>query len=260
MLIKVPFTNTKGAYREGIAEGTVKAPDEILKAIEDVWSNENYKSIELEQRQIKEISSCEKIFDEAKEFLKKDEKVVFLGGDHSISYDLARAFKEFYKRSGLLVFDAHLDCMPPHKFPNHEEWLRALIEKKIFSTREIVHVGLRAACLEEINFAKERKLLFFSCKELFENFKKNVQKIVEKVRRFEKLYISIDIDAIDPVFAPGVAYIEPGGLTSREFLYLIQKLSVLKNLKAIDLVCVNPEKDFKGMTAKLAAKIVAELL
>lgn len=266
MLVKVPFTNTKGAYYETISDGTIKAPDKILEIFKEIWMDESYKKsidfLELE-KQIKEIHFQEKIFEEAKKIFEKGkkvkQKVIFLGGDHSITYSLARAFKEIYSHNyGLLVFDAHLDCMPCHKIPNHEEWLRALIERENFT--KIIHVGLRAPCLEEINFAKEKKLPLFSCKELFKNFKRNAEKIIKNLKKFENLYVSIDLDVVDPAFAPGVSCPEPCGLTSREFLYLIQKLSKLDNLKAVDLVCVNPEKDLNNMTIKLAAKIIAELL
>ena len=79
-------------------------------------------------------------------------------------------------------------------------------------------------------------------------------------RRWEAIYLSIDIDVLDPAFAPATGYPEPGGLTSRELLYSLGRLRMLKSLKAIDLVEVNPRLDQKGQTVKLAARILAELL
>jgi len=76
----------------------------------------------------------------------------------------------------------------------------------------------------------------------------------------KELYVSIDIDVIDPAFAPGTGYCEPGGLSTRDFLYLIQRINKLKNLKAIDLVEINPDKDKENMTVKLGAKILSELI
>lgn len=261
LFVKVPFTNTKGAWREGISDGTIKAPDSIVRSMEDIWMDEscqvNIESLELEKK-VKTMTCQEKIFEEAKNFFQTvKERLIFLGGDHSISYDIVKAFNEVYGDSGLLVFDAHLDCMPAHRIPNHEEWLRALIENG-FNAGSIVHVGLRAPCLEEINFAKN-KISIFSCKDIFQDFKRNVENIIKDVKKFGSLYVSIDIDVVDPAFAPGVAYIEPGGLSSREFLYIIQKIKILENLKAIDIVCVNPEKD-NGLTVKLASRVLAELL
>jgi agmatinase len=70
----------------------------------------------------------------------------------------------------------------------------------------------------------------------------------------------LDIDVVDPAFAIATGYKEPGGLTSREFIYIIQRLNKIKNLKAIDLVEINPEKDVNGLTVKLGAKILSELI
>ena len=73
---------------------------------------------------------------------------------------------------------------------------------------------------------------------------------METARQWPALYISIDIDAVDPAFAPGTGYIEPAGLTSRELIYLVQRFKLLKNLKMVDLVEINPEKDFTTKTPK----------
>ena len=76
---------------------------------------------------------------------------------------------------------------------------------------------------------------------------------------FESLYISIDVDVLDPAFAPGTGYIEPGGLTTRELLFFLHRLKKLKNLKAYDLVEINPKKDVNDMTSKVGAKLLVEL-
>jgi len=73
-------------------------------------------------------------------------------------------------------------------------------------------------------------------------------------------YVSIDIDVIDPAFAPATGYCEPGGLTSRQFLYIIQRINKIKNLKAVDIVEINPDKDGGEKTVKLGAKILSELI
>ena len=83
---------------------------------------------------------------------------------------------------------------------------------------------------------------------------------MEQARNFSDLYISIDIDILDPAFAPGTGYIEPAGLSTRELIYLIQRIKLLKNIKKYDLVEVNPDKDINNMTSKVAAKIIKELI
>jgi len=76
----------------------------------------------------------------------------------------------------------------------------------------------------------------------------------------KELYVSIDIDVLDPAFAPGTGYREPGGLSSRDFIYLVQRINKIKNLKAVDIVEINPDKDIKNQTVKLGAKILSELI
>ena len=83
--------------------------------------------------------------------------------------------------------------------------------------------------------------------------------LMENSRNFEELYISIDIDSLDPSIAPGTYYTEPNGLTLNQLLYFLRRLKLLKNIKKIDLVEVNPEIERK-ITIKTAAKIIAELL
>jgi arginase family enzyme len=78
----------------------------------------------------------------------------------------------------------------------------------------------------------------------------------------KELYVSIDIDVIDPAFAPSTGYPEVGGLTSRQFIYLIQRINKIKNLRAIDLVEINEKQDKQNnnLTINLGAKILAELI
>ena len=91
----------------------------------------------------------------------------------------------------------------------------------------------------------------------------NLQDTCDTIMEFsdgKELYVSIDIDVVDPGFAPGTGYREPGGLSSRDFIYLVQRINKIKNLKGIDIVEINPEKDRDNLTVKLGAKILGELI
>jgi arginase family enzyme len=93
------------------------------------------------------------------------------------------------------------------------------------------------------------------------NFLEDLNNSIESIMEFsngKELYISIDIDFIDPAFAPGTGCPESGGLSSNEFLYLIERMSKMKNLKAIDLVEINPKKDLNSLTVKLGADILSK--
>ena len=125
---------------------------------------------------------------------------------------------------------------------------------------KVIIVGLRNWHSNEYNFLKDKKVKYFTMKEVFE---RGVREICDSVmfvaKQWPSLYLSIDIDAVDPAFAPGTGHKSPGGLTSRELLYFVQRLMNLHNLKMFDIVEINPAKDVNNLTVKLGAKIIREL-
>ena len=271
IIVKVPGINGLGKTK-----GCEKAGNAILKSTKEIYSNEQGKPIDSRLFDLEEIhldnndlkKTNELIYKNSFDLFNNKPKAIFLGGDHSISYSLARAFLDYcqssepVKKPCLIVFDAHPDCMEPvdKDFPSHEEWLRQLIEEG-FPTENILLVGTRNADPEESNFLREKGIRNIS----LNNFLDDIENACDTIMEFssgKELYLSIDIDVIDPAFAPATGYKEPGGLTSRQFIYLIQRLNKIKNLKAVDLVEINPEKDkgFDSITTKLGAKILAELL
>ena len=148
--------------------------------------------------------------------------------------------------------------MPPVKNPTHEEWLRALIEKG-FPAESIMLVGIINSDVEEIKFLAKNKIKVMN----IDNLLLNIEDACDTIMEFsngKELYLSLDIDVVDPAFAPGTGYKEPGGLTSRQLIYLIQRLNKVKGLKGIDIVEINPLLDKEGLTVKLGAKILSELL
>ncbi len=269
-IVKVPGINGLGKTR-----GCESAGNEILKCIrEEIYSNESGRKIDLERQDLEEIhldnSNLEVtnklIYKNAFKIFEEKPKTIFLGGDHSVSYSLTRAFLDYCENSGrepcLIVFDAHPDCMPvtkgSEKYPNHEEWLRALIEQG-FPAKNVLLVGVRNSDEKENAFLKEKKIKSVTMKSLLENIEETCEVIMEFSDKKE-LYVSVDIDVIDPAFAVGTGYREPGGMTSREFLYVLQRMDKVKNLRAWDLVEINPKKDRDNLTVKLGAKIVSEIL
>ncbi len=266
-VVKVPCINGLGKTK-----GCEKAGNAILNSLEDIQSNEQNKPIEVRLLDLEEIHldnsnvelSNELIYKNSYKIFGVKPKAIFLGGDHSISYSIGKAFLEHCIDSGkepcLIVFDAHADCMQPMPEPSHEEWLRKLIEEG-FPKENVLLVGVRNMWKEEIQFINEKKVKMINMNQLLDNLQDTCDTIME-FSNGKELYISIDIDILDPAFAPGTEYLETGGLSSREFIYLIQRLNKIKNLKAVDLVEINPEKDekYNNITVKLGAKILSELL
>jgi len=264
-IVKVPAINGLGKTK-----GCERAPNAVLEALKDIHSNESGKPIDSHLLDLEEIHldnsdlelSNNLIYKNSFKMFETQPKTIFVGGDHSISYSLTRGFfdscQNFGKEPCLIVFDAHADCMAPMKEPTHEEWLRKLIEDG-FPTQNILLVGVRNLWRDEMIFLNENKIKIISMNQLTEN----LQDICDTIMEFsggKELYVSIDIDVVDPVFAPGTGYQEPGGLTSRQFLYLIQRINKIKSLRGIDIVEINPGKDENNKTIKLGAKILGELI
>jgi len=266
-IVKVPGINGLGKTK-----GCEGAGNAILKALKDVWTSEEGKEVDSSKIDLEEIhldnSNLEitnkLIYKNAFEMYEEQPKTIFLGGDHSVSYSLTRAFFDYCQNSGkepcLIVFDAHADCMPVTKgaenFPTHEEWLRKLIEDG-FPTKNILLVGGRNFLKEESDFLKSHKIKTISMNQLLLNIEDSCDIIME-FSSGKELYLSIDIDAVDPAFAPSTGYCESGGLTSRQMIYLIQRLNKVKGLRAIDIVEINEKEDKEGITVKLGAKLLSE--
>ena len=238
MIIKIPYT-------DGEHTGCAKAPDAIIEILKSVWGNSDGRSFKKP-----EVKTCT-----------IDSIIpgnIYLGGDHTITYYTVKEFVKNHSNVGFIVFDAHPDVFQAFDKPTHQDYLKFLIEEKILRPENIIVIGTRAAHPDEIKYYEEKRIKYY--KEQGLDLESVTDGITEFLQQFDAVYLSIDMDIVDPAFAPGVSYIEPSGLTSRELMYFVNRLKQLSNLKAIDLVEVNPENDINGMTVKLAAKIIAEFL
>jgi agmatinase len=263
MIVKVPGINGLSKTR-----GCRNAGNIILESLDEIASNESGKLIDRKLLNLEEIhvdnenlEEQEKlIYENAKEIIGKNDRVIFLGGDHSISFPIGKAFLDLNKEKEpcLIVFDAHADCMIAGKNPSHEEWLRALVEQG-FPDKNILLVGARNLWQDEIKFLAEKKIRKIGVNELMLDLEEVTDSIME-FSNGKNLYVSFDIDVVDPAFAPGTGYKEPGGLTARQAVYIVSRISRMKNLRVFDIVEVDEKKDYENSTGKLAAKLLAELL
>lgn len=257
-LIKVPFSG--GGL--GKANGAEKAPDVVVGKLKELYSNEDGERVEFEIEEVKLNQT--NIEETNKEIEKKiseiKEKVIIIGGDHSITYPCFKGFIKNNPGGGIIVFDAHPDCENNFSPPTQEDYLRVLIEEDFLDAKNVVIIGIRNWDSKEIEFLEKKKIKYYSMKSIFEYGAKEICELVmEKALKWPSLYLSVDIDAVDPAFAPGTGYNEPGGLTSRELLHFIQRIKRMKNFKMADIVEINPSKDCCDLTVKLGAKIVGEL-
>ncbi len=177
------------------------------------------------------------------------DKVLSLGGDHSITYPIIKAFSKKFKNLTILHIDAHPDLYDEfegNKFSHACPFARIMEEG--LATR-LVQVGIRTMAKHQREQADKFGVEVIQMKDF------------NPIHRFDfmgPVYISLDIDAIDPAFAPGVSHHEPGGFTSREVISILQNLP--PTVVGADLVEFNPTRDPSGITAMLAAKLYKELL
>lgn len=184
-----------------------------------------------------------------KNHLNSNTKVFTLGGDHSITFPIIKAHAEKYPKLDILHIDAHADLYDDYEGDKHSHAcpFARIMENKLAA--RLVQVGIRTLNTHQAEQAQKFHVEVHQMKDL------DLTKIV----KFENpLYISLDMDAFDPAFAPGVSHHEPGGLSSRQVINFIQNIDA--EVIGADIVEYNPPKDFQNMTAFLAAKMMKELL
>ena len=263
-LIKIPFS---GAGL-GHGNGANAAPDAIIEQFKELFTNEQglNPNFEIDSISVDEsnIGDSHKSIETYCETIK--DKSIFLGGDHSITHPVVKGFKKSLVDRGLdpellfIVFDAHPDLMDDFRPPTQEDYLRVLIEDGTLKSKNVVLIGTRNWDKQELDYLEEKKINYYSMNEIL---KKGMVAVIDEILSSsdyaKNIYLSIDIDAVDPVEAIGTGYLEHGGLSSRELIYCVQEIAKSKRLLAADIVEVNPSKDIKNMTSKLAAKLVFEL-
>lgn len=196
-----------------------------------------------------EISEYFDIEQITKKHLDEDKKILTLGGDHSIAFPIIKAHFTKYPKLDILQIDAHSDLYDEFEGDKYSHACPfARIMENGFATR-LVQVGIRTLSTHQAEQADKFGVEIHQMRNLD----------LGKFKKFENpLYITLDLDGIDPAFAPGVSHHESGGLTSRQVIDLIHNLDA--NVIGADIVEYNPTKDLHDMTAFLAAKLMKEIL
>ncbi|KYF75848.1 agmatinase [Sorangium cellulosum] len=189
--------------------------------------------------------------------------VLALGGDHSVTLPLLRAHARRFGPLGVVHLDAHPDTwhreFDEHPY-SHGTSFRRAIEEKIIDPSRYVQVGLRGPTPEAVDWqwARERGVRAITMDDVAELGLPAVIRTMREVLR-GPIYVSLDVDAADPAFAPGTGTPEVGGFTSREMLRLVRGLRGIE-LVGCDVVEVSPPYDHGDITAILAANLAFELL
>ena len=197
------------------------------------------------------------------ELIDKGARVICIGGDHTITYGTLRAFHRKYGQVALVHFDAHLDTWDTYFGARitHGSMLRRAAEEHLFDEKTSMHVGIRGPLYDRSDLSNDAALGFrtIHCQEFDEI---DARGVIERIRNRiadRPLYLSIDIDVLDPAHAPGTGTPELGGMTSRELLTVVQGLSGA-NLVGGDVVEVSPPFDHAEITSLAAATITYKLI
>ncbi|GIN73932.1 agmatinase [Bacillus sp. J14TS2] len=211
--------------------------------------------------------STEKTFENAKnkatEMLTKDVFPFVLGGDHSISYPIIEALHDNTEgKIGIIQFDAHLDLVddsPVQGKYSQSSQMRRAIELERISPEHVVQIGVRSFNYPwYAEYLNEIGVVQYTAREVHSSDpKKIISEILnDKLKDVDHIYLTFDMDVLEPGLAPGTGANEPGGLT------VVQAFSMLEELydkvDVFDIAEVNPLYDVREITASIAAKIMFE--
>ena len=258
VIFGVPFDSTH-SYKPGCRFG----PDSIRDAFNNIEIFQPEFGVDLETVNISDLGNTKHtvvatemlrmVENITAELRKKNKQIIILGGEHLITLG---SFSCFPKDTGYVVFDAHYDLRDQYADIklSHAAYLRRLVEKR--GPENIVHVGARAFVKEELAFLKDNKIRTVSDKEIRDG---NGPKLLQDITStFDSLYLSLDLDVLDPAFAPGVGNPEAVGISSRELYDLVTTLQN-KKIVAADIVELNPTYD-NGATASISAKMISTII
>ncbi len=209
----------------------------------------------------------EKIRHKSLAYLKQNKLPVILGGDHSTPLGLIKALGESNQDFGILQIDAHADLRPAYEGFSHSHASIMYNALSVKQVSQLVQVGIRDLCNQEyelIASIPHRISTFFSGnlhKRLFggESWKEITADIIEKLP--QKVYITLDVDGMEPSFCPSTGTPVPGGLSYNQVLYIIEKLvESKKTIIGFDLVETGPEQIDGIISCRLLYKMIAMML
>jgi len=184
---------------------------------------------------------------------------VALGGEHTITLGIAQGLGERIKKTAFVSFDAHLDLREEFLglTYSHTTFMQLINEQ--LKPAKIVEVGTRSACKDEIEYAKKAGVDFFTSQQIIKQGSEAVIKqLKEKLEPYENLYLTVDMDVLDPAFAPAVQNPEAEGITTTALLDIACALCD-KRVVGFDVLEIVPTYD-QGTSAVVAARVLFEML
>lgn len=194
------------------------------------------------------VEDANAITERVREILATGQPLISLGGDHSVTYPILRAFAETYESLTVIHIDAHPDLyddLDGNPLSHASPFARAL-EAGCMS--KLIQIGIRTATAHQRNQAARWNVEMISARDVA---------AFDPTSVGGAIYLSIDLDGLDPSVAPGVSHHEPGGLTFRELLDIVDGLA--GRLVGADIVELNPSRDVSDVTGAVAAKLLKEV-
>ena len=261
VVLGVPYDGTS-TYRPG----SRFAPDAIREASMNIETYSLRARLDAETIKVEDLGNLHVATDVhetlrrlslvVEEQASRGRRLLILGGEHTVTLGAMDGFKHGYP--AVLCFDAHMDLRDEYMGSrvNHATVFRRLCEQ--LGADRIMMVGVRAFTEEELSYAQEAGLRFFTSLEVSRDIGYVVEKVKSWLDGVDRLYISIDLDVLDPSQAPAVGNPEPEGLTTTQLLDMLWEVCGSK-VVAVDVVEAAPVYD-RGITAIQAAKIAVEVL
>ena len=243
-------------------KGADKGFDAFMKAAEnmelyDIETNsEVYKNGIHVLPVLKEKSSPKKMYDAIKKntqkYLRCEKFLTYIGGEHSISIGIIEAFRAKYRNLTVLQLDAHADLRPTYEGTKYNH---ACAMHQASKTTNLIQVGIRSMDCHEKQFLNPNKCFFA------QNIQQNPDWMEESIKMMtENVYISIDLDVLDPSIMPATGTPEPGGMLWYETLNYLKKVFTQKNVVGFDIVEFAPIKKLHApdfLVAKLYYKLLS---
>jgi agmatinase len=202
----------------------------------------------------KPVEAVKTIENYVSSFIEKNKKVIYLGGEHLVTFPVVKKYHEKYKDLKVLYFDAHADMRMDF---NGNKLSHATVARRIvdvIDAENIYMFGIRSFEREEYRFIKKNEIF---CDDKLTKIKS----IINKIKNYP-VYVSLDLDVFDPSCLPGVGNPEPGGIFYDDFVRILLPLfsKIKKNIVSLDIVELMSKYDLSGNSAVFAAKIIRELI
>lgn len=215
-------------------------------SVRKIYSSIDYSDKKLIDIEKNNISQTNKIIQKSFE-----ENSLYITGDHSNTYSLVKAFAKKEKDFSLVIFDAHPDVEVSTDSVSHEDYLRNLIDEKIIKSKNVYLFGIRTFSRTEFEYLEEKGINYFTIADILKD-KEKINQTLSKITG--PIYLSLDIDVLDPDCAPATYYKEWCGLKTQELIGFIEIIK--EKTKSVDICEYYEPKDENEITFKNIKKII----